>query len=184
MQEIAEQFPDMEAADASGNPLAHIYRFFERVGQANPFGTGPFFQFEFPEDQEKETKMSSLVVETTINGVKHKDVKFKEPSSHVNGSLQSYKLVKNNEVIQDYQRPEDFSILHGLPRQLRRDKAYVRPTLLIEEYIKLVNYHIHDQYQQGNIIVDINHPQLDVPYGYSPTVFMRNFFQIIINPPA
>ena len=74
---------------------------------------------------------------------------------------------------------EDFSVLHGVPDQMRKDKVNPGIIQLVQEEIYYLNYLLIQAHRELGLIINADHPQLRFPDGYDREEFVRNFINII-----
>ncbi|MBP9854041.1 MAG: hypothetical protein KBD53_04140 [Candidatus Omnitrophica bacterium] len=178
---LISQFPKIEPAAPEAGPLGGLYNFYTKTEQENPFGLGPFFRIPFIENLLKLRTFVEKKHEYTIAGVKGQRILFSETNEYEGGKLVFHEKIVNGTVTEEFRILQDLSIFHGLPGQMRRDGVDERYVRFVEEYLNLINYHLVKNHNELGLIVDVNHPQIHVPDGYTPDKFVANFVQILIS---
>lgn len=178
-QAIEAHFSPLGPTPATGNPLSNLYEFYRNNERKNPLGLGAFFRLEFLKPKIRKETRHEERRETTHAGMTNDTVILEEIKTFQNDELVFHRVVRNGEAVLKTSEVTDFSILHGLPAQLRRDGVDEQVVLMVEEYIQLINYHILKNIEeQGGDIPE--HPQLAVAEGYSPNIFVRNFVALMV----
>ncbi len=177
---LEREFPVLGPIPAQGFPLGNFYAYFQEAEARNSFGMGTFFRVEPIRPFRNRKTVVSKINYVNEGGVEHEEVIYEEVQTFENEVRTSHRLVRNNEVLIHEARREDYSFLHGLPKQMRDARANERFIRLVEEYIKLVNYHLVENYRARGLIIPADHPQLAVPAGYTPETFIKNFIGLIL----
>ncbi len=180
MTVLEREFPVLGPMPADGFPLGHFYNYFQEAERRNSFGMGSFFRVEPLRPTRIFRQYASRIRYITEAGIEREEVIYEELRTVQDGQQTGHRLVKDGEVIIDEKRREDFSVLHGLPASMRRAGANERFIRLVEEYIKLVNYHLIENFRQRGLVIPADHPQLAVPMDYSPDTFVTNFISLIM----
>jgi hypothetical protein len=177
---LEHEFPVLGPIPAQGFPLGNFYTYFQEAEARDSFGMGAFFRIEPLRPFRQRKTIVSKINYVNEGGVEREQVIYEEVQTFENDERTSHRLVKNDQLLINETRREDFSFLHGLPKQMRADRMNERFIRLVEEYVKLVNYHLIENYQRRGLVIPADHPQLAVPAGYTPETFIRNFIGLIL----
>ena len=177
---LANEFPVMGPMPAQGFPLGHWYVFYQEAERRNSFGMGAFFRVEPLRQQIIRRTFVSRVNYVNVGGVETEEVIFEESQIFEDDQSVAHRIIDNGDVVLNEERVSDFSILHGLRAAMRRDSVNERFIRIVEEYVKLVNYYLVENFRERGLIIPVNHPQLAVPAGYTPDIFLKNFIALIL----
>jgi hypothetical protein len=177
---LTQEFPVLGPMPAQGFPLGHFYEFFQEAERRNSFGMGAFFRVEPLKPHTTRRTYASRIRYVNEGGVASEDVIYEESQTFEDDEPVAHRLVRDNALLINEARREDFSVLHGLPAAMRRDGMNERFIRIVEEYINLVNYYVMDNYRNRGLIIPADHPQLAVPPGYTPETFIKNFIALIL----
>ncbi|MBF0385664.1 MAG: hypothetical protein HQL27_07300 [Candidatus Omnitrophica bacterium] len=177
---VKSQFPQIEPPSPQGNPLDNIIKFYNETQARNPFELGPFFMLEPLLNMLREKTYYERSEEITHEGYLSKRIIFREEKTIENGELIMHRIIREDDIVHDYSKPEEFSFLHSLPAKLREGGGDERVALLMEELINLANYYLLANVEENGLYIP-DDVQLNVPEGYTPDIFVGNFIGILLS---
>lgn len=179
VQEIRSSLPVLSSPSRGDFPQNYT-EYFQNMAQSNPLGLGALFRLDPQLTGTSRVEGQENISEAMSQGVHTRSVAFQNIRKFRNGELVYHKVIRNNEVVTDQSRPDDVSILHGIPDQMRRDGVNAAFIRFVQDRIDLVNYYLAKARDEKGLSLPPGDPsQLAVPQGYSPEVFQKNFIATI-----
>ena len=171
---VKSKLPAPHSQTATNNPLGKAVNFYTDMSAQNPDGLGPLFETE-PVVETDAKDLTEKTQEKTFYGFKTIDVLSKETNKYVNNELTFHQIVLNNQTVENFAKPRDFSIYHGALDQMKKDGANPHIIAVIQEQINYINFLLARAHQQDGLIFDTDNPQLVIPPGYDEPTFVHNF---------
>ena len=165
---------------AQGDFFQKYTELFQNAAQQNLYGIGKVFSLDrfFPVMRSEE---QATIRDSFVEGVRSRIFMFREVEATEDDEVVLHEVVEDGEVVYREARPPDISILHALPRLMRRDGVNEGLVRFIEEEINIVNFYLAKARDEwGLVLPSGNFLQLAVPPGYSPVVFQSNFIAILV----